>query len=208
MCAANALVKDDKTLYFDEFESEYNEGTLVDGVCGKAISLTDGEDIKTEIELSTKIPVGTAEFWFRPGENFDMETPRTLLGNDGSRLHFFVKDGELIFQKNLPDEHHFVKAAVTLKNDWNLIAGQWGDGYMSLWLNGEKVASVKHSAGYVPSTRPIVDENLVVVGYKSSCCMEGAGQRKSMTTDGAFDQLRISSVLRYGVDQESADAEK
>ena len=207
-CSENALVKDDKTLYFDEFESEYNEGTLVDGVCGKAISLTDGEDIKTEIELSTKIPVGTAEFWFRPGENFDMETPRTLLGNDGSRLHFFVKDGELIFQKNLPDEHHFVKAAVTLKNDWNLIAGQWGDGYISLWLNGEKVASVKHSAGYVPSTRPIVDENLVVVGYKSSCCMEGAGQRKSMTTDGAFDQLRISSVLRYGVDQESADAEK
>jgi hypothetical protein len=38
--------------------------------------------------------------------------------------------------------------------------------------------------------------------------MEGAGQNKSMTTDGAFDQLRISSVLRYGVDQESADAEK
>ena len=196
-CAENALVKDDKTLFFDEFESKYSEGTVVDGVCGKAISLTDGESISTGIELAEDIPVGTAEFWFRPGEGFDMNTPRTLLGNDGSRLHFFVKDGNLIFQKNHANVHYFVKGSVELKKDWNLIAGQWGDGSMSLWVNGKKIASMAHEEGYEPSDR-YAYENFVVVGYKSRCCMEGPGQLSDMTTNGAFDQLRISSVVRYG----------
>ena len=198
-CKISALKMDDKTLYFDELEAEYESGTLVDGVCGKAISLKDGEDIQTGINLIDDMAAGTVEFWFRPGEDFDQKTARTLLGNDGARVHFFVKNGELIFQKNHPNIHYYVRGAVSLKNDWNLIAGQWGDGYMSLWVNGEMVAVKKHEDGYTPSTRSNPNENLIVIGYKSWCCMEGLGQYSSMTTSGAFDQLRISTVPRYEV---------
>ena len=189
---------DDQTLYLDELESDYESGTLVDGVCGKAISLKDGENIQTGINLIDDMAAGTIEFWFRPGEDFDVMTARTLLGNDGARAHFFVKNGELIFQKNHTNIHNYVKGAVKLKDDWNLIAGQWGDGYMSLWVNGDMIASMKHEDGYQPSDR-YAYENLIVIGYKSWCCMEGPGQRSSMTTSGAFDQLRISTVPRYEV---------
>lgn len=197
-CKASALKMDDQTLYLDELESDYESGTLVDGVCGKAISLKDGENIQTGINLIDDMAAGTIEFWFRPGEDFDVMTARTLLGNDGARAHFFVKNGELIFQKNHTNIHNYVKGAVKLKDDWNLIAGQWGDGYMSLWVNGDMIASMKHEDGYQPSDR-YAYENLIVIGYKSWCCMEGPGQRSSMTTSGAFDQLRISTVPRYEV---------
>ena len=197
-CKASALKMDDQTLYLDELEAEYELGTLVDGVCGKAISLKDGENIQTGINLIDEMPAGTVEFWFRPSEEFDLNTARTLLGNDGARVHFFVKNGELIFQKNHTDIHNYVKGAVKLNKDWNLIAGQWGDGYMSLWVNGEMIASMKHEDGYQPSNR-YADENLIVIGYKSWCCMEGPGQHSSMTTSGDFDQLRISTVPRYEV---------
>ena len=145
------------------------------------------------------MPAGTVEFWFRPGEDFDEESARTLLGNDGSRVHFFVKDGKLVFQKNHADIHYYVQAPVQLKNDWNLIAGQWGDGFMSIWVNGKMIASKKHEEGYMPAQRGIDGENLIVIGRKSRCCMEGPGQFSAMTTSGAFDQLRISSVPRYTV---------
>lgn len=197
-CKASALKMDDKTLYLDELESDYESGTLVDGVCGKAISLMDGDNIQTGINLIDPMAAGTVEFWFRPSDDFDLNTARTLLGNDGARAHFFVKDGELIFQKNHADIHYFVKGAVKLKKDWNLIAGQWGDGYMSLWVNGDMIASQKHEEGYQPSDR-YANENLIVIGYKSWCCMEGPGQHSSMTTSGDFDQLRISTVPRYEV---------
>jgi hypothetical protein len=120
-----------------------------------------------------------------------------LIGNDGARIHFFYKDGELYFQKNHHNQHFFVQGPAELKDDWNLIAGQWGNGSMSLWLNGEKIAEKVRSDGYVPSNRNKTFSNLLVVGYKSSCCMEGPGVFEALTTSGTYDQLRISSVPRY-----------
>lgn len=207
VCKASALKMDDKTLYLDELESEYESGTLVDGVCGKALSLKDGENIQTGINLIDPMAAGTVEFWFRPGKDFGQKSARTLLGNDGARVHFFVKNGQLIFQKNHADIHYFVNGDVELKKDWNLIAGQWGDGYMSLWVNGEMIASEAHEEGYQPSDR-YANENLVVIGYKSWCCMEGPGQHSSMTTSGDFDQLRISTVPRYEVKVEVKNVEE
>ncbi len=195
-CEAPALQMDDNTRYLDELESLFEEGELVDGVCGKALKLNDGQVAPLGVNLIDSMSVGTAEFWFRPNEDF-YKKPRTLFGNDGARLHFFYKDGELYFQKNHADIHYFVKGKVDFKNDWNLIAGQWGDGYMSLWVNGELVAKVEHDKGYVPANRGKAFENLLVMGYKSSCCMEGPGQYSAMTTSGSFDQFRISNIPRY-----------
>lgn len=203
-CRASALKMDDGTIYMDELESLYMEGTLVDGVCGKALSLKSGEVAPLGVNLLDSMMVGTVEFWFRPGNDFFEESARTLLGNDGARMHFFMQGNKLIFQKNHADQHFFVEGEVLLKKDWNLIAGQWGDGYMSLWVNGELVARKAHDMGYAPARRSIPFENLVVIGYKSECCMEGAGQFNSMTTSGDFDQFRISKVLRYKYKVDSA----
>ena len=196
-CAAPALVMDDSTLYLDELETVYREGELVNGVCGKALSLKAGEVAPTGINLIDAMPAGTVEFWFRPNDDYFDAPARTLLGNDGARVHFFYKDGVLYFQKNHHNEHYFVKATVELQKDWNLIAGQWGDGSMSLWLNGQQVAVMEHNEGYEAANRDIPYENLFVIGYKSACCMEGPGQEEPMMTSGAYDQLRISKVVRY-----------
>ena len=197
VCSENALKFDDQTLYFDEMDTVRFEGTLIDGVCGKAVRVVPGEKAKTSISLEENLEVGTVEFWFRPGENFYDESSRTILGNDESRVHFFMMDGQLVFQKNHADLHFFVKGAVELKNDWNLIAGQWGDGFLSLWVNGKLVARIDHNEGYEPSARGKIDGNLIVAGYKSDCCMEGPGQNSSMVTSGDFDQVRVSKIVRY-----------
>lgn len=196
-CAAPALVMDDSTLYLDELETIYREGELVDGVCGKALSLKAGEVAPTGINLIDAMPAGTVEFWFRPNDDFSKSPARTLLGNDGARVHFFYKEGVLYFQKNHHNKHYFVKATVELNKDWNLIAGQWGNGSMSLWLNGKQVAVMEHNEGYEAADRNYPYENLFVIGYKSDCCMEGPGQNAPMMTSGAYDQLRISNVARY-----------
>lgn len=196
-CAAPALVMDEQTLFFDELETIYQEGELVDGVCGKAIMLKDGEVAPLGINLVDSISEGTVEFWFRPGSDFGEKSARTLLGSDESRIQFLYVDGKLIFQENLADAHFYVRGEVQLENDWNLIAGQWGNGSMSLWLNGEKIAEKVRSDGYIPSNRNKTFSNLLVVGYKSSCCMEGPGVFEALTTSGTYDQLRISSVPRY-----------
>lgn len=199
-CKAPALKMDDNTRYFDELETIYLEGELVDGVCGKALLLKDGEVAPLGVNLIDSMKAGTVEFWFRPGEDFYDVSARTLLGNDGARVHFFYKNGELFFQKNHADIHYFVNGAVTFENDWNLVAGQWGDGYMSLWVNGKLVARMKHEPGYVPAMRNKPFENLLVIGFKSYCCMEGPGQYEGMTTSGAFDQFRISNIPRYSME--------
>ena len=205
-CDAPALRMDENTRYLDELETLFDEGEQVEGVCGKALKLNDGQVAPLGVNLIDSMGVGTVEFWFRPNKDFYDKSARTLLGNDGARIHFFYKDGELYFQKNHHNLHYFVQGKAEFKNDdWNLIAGQWGDGYLSLWLNGKVIAYIEHDKGYVPADRGISYENLVVIGYKSSCCMEGPGQREAMTTSGSFDQFRISNIARYSMSNAIAD---
>ncbi|MDO5575864.1 MAG: LamG-like jellyroll fold domain-containing protein [Fibrobacter sp.] len=198
-CPAPALSADQATLFMEEFESSPAQGQQIPGVCGNAIALSNGENVELDIMLMEPIPVGTVEFWFKPNADFFDENPKTLLGNEGARVHFFVKDGELIFQKNHDNIHYFVKGDFNLDpNNWNLIAGQWGNGFLSLFVNGEQVAAIPHTQGYAPSPRIMTDKsNRIVVGAKNGCCMEALGQFDSMSTSGAFDQLRISNITRY-----------
>lgn len=194
---SDGFVIDDSTLYLDEMENLYMEGSVVKGVCGNAVYLNEGEVAPISINLLDSMAAGTIEFWFKPGEHFFEKSARTLLGNDEARAHFFVQNGDIIFQKNHADKHYFVRGAVNFKDGWNKIAGQWGDGYLSVWVNDELVAKMAHSEGYAPSERPVKLGNLLVAGYKSYCCMEGADQYKAMMTNGAYDQVRVSNVARY-----------
>jgi hypothetical protein len=198
-CSAPALVVDESTLYMQELEGTPVEGILVPGVCGNGLLLSEGESTSLNILLKDSMPVGTVEFWFKPSENFFDADSRTLLGNDESRAHFFVKKGELIFQKNHSDIHYFVKGQLDLDSGWNLIAGQWGNGYLSLFVNGKLLAAVPHTEGYAPSTRFSMNSNRFMIGTKSYCCMEALGQYSSMNTSGSFDQVRVSDKARYTV---------
>lgn len=194
----NGLRMDEHTIYFDEMEGLYCEGSMVEGVCGKAVSLKSGEVAPLSINMILPLEVGTVEFYFKPNADFFDETSRTLLGNDESRIHFFVQGNKIVFQKNHADKHFFVKGDLKLnENDWNHIAGQWDGTTMSVWVNGEMVGQINHPYGYQTSTRAKKYGNLLVIGYKSSCCMEGPGQYSAMTTSGAFDQIRISNIARY-----------
>ena len=63
-----------------------------------------------------------------------------------------------------------------------------------------------HELGYEASSRSKQYANLLIIGYKSKCCMEGPGLSQALTTSGAYDQLRISNAARY-VPQEDVVAQ-
>lgn len=204
-CKPSALKMDENTRYLEELEILFNEGELVEGICGNGLKLHDGQVAPLGINLIDSLRIGTIEFWFKPNEDFLQKDAWTILGNDDSRLHFFYKNGNLIFQMNHANLHFFASGKADFLNDWNLIAGQWGDGYLSVWLNGILIAKIKHDLGYVPSSREKKFENLLVIGYKSSCCMEGPEQYQSLTTSGSFDQIKISNIPRYQIIKENVD---
>jgi hypothetical protein len=194
-CDEYGLVSDSKTLFFEDFEDSITQKTLVDGVCGNAISLVPGESDTLNYALDTSLSEGTIEFWFRPGKDFYKDT-RTLLGNDGSRVHFVYSDSILYFQKNITNHHIFVSDTIVLDSDWNHIAGQWGNGFVSLFVNGTLVAQ-KAVSNNEDSYQPASTNNTILIGTKSSCCMEGINIEKKLSTSGDFDQVRISNIERY-----------
>ncbi|SHL13560.1 LamG-like jellyroll fold domain-containing protein [Fibrobacter sp. UWEL] len=199
----DGLKMDGNTIYFDEMEGLYLEGSLVKGVCGNALNLKSGEVAPLSINMIFPLEVGTVEFWFKPNEDFYDKSARTLLGNDEARIHFFVQGDRIVFQKNHADKHFFVEGEVTLSEEWNHIAGQWDGKNMSIWVNGKMVGKKEHTFGYEASIRHLSDyDNLLVLGYKSRCCMEGPGQYSSLTTSGSYDQVRISNIPRYEVPEE------
>lgn len=194
-CDEYGLVSDSSTLFFEDFEDFTTQGTLVSGVCGNAISLVPGEKDTLNYALDTFLSEGTIEFWFRPGEAFYEDT-RTLLSNDESRVHFVYSDSVLYFQKNITDTHIFVSDTLVLNAGWNHIAGQWGNGFVSLFVNGDLVAQ-KAVSNNEASYQPASTKNTILIGTKSSCCMEGIQVYKSLSTSGDFDQIRISNIDRY-----------
>lgn len=199
----DGLRLDANTIFFDELEGLYMEGSLEKGVCGKALNLKSGEVAPLSINMIFPLEKGTVEFWFKPNKDFYDKPARTLLGNDEARIHFFVQDNKIVFQKNHADKHFFVKGDVTLSEDWNHIAGQWDGEAMTIWVNGKMVGKKSHPYGYEASMRSNPFGNLLVMGYKSSCCMEGPGQYRALTTSGAYDQIRISNIPRYNAPEET-----
>jgi hypothetical protein len=181
-------------------DEQPEQGTLVKGKIGNALLLSEDENVTLNTDLPDTIPQGTIEFWFRPTLEFLTDGKNhTLLGNDGSRLHFlYSAEGKLYFQKNQSDVHIFTSAFISFSaGEWYHIAGQWGNGYVSLYVNDSLISQIANSTPYTPSPRAYLNENELRIGIKSYCCMEGAGFYEGMNTSGTFDQLRISSILRY-----------
>lgn len=193
-CTDGALGSDYHTIYYEKLDVIYREGSLVDGLCGQALRLKDGEVAPLKAPMSDSLKVGTVEFLFRPGEDFYEKEARTLLGDNRERIHFFYMNGKLYFQMNT---YSYVEGSVEFDEGWNHIAGQWGENYMSLWVNDKLVAKKWRTEGYAPEVPGDPFKNILLIGFNSGCCTGGIGPKESMTTSGDFDEVRISDVLRY-----------
>jgi hypothetical protein len=196
VCSVGFLA-DANTLYLEDFETTPTEGTLVKGICGNALSLKPGESGELNISLTDSLDAGTVQFWFRPGDEFFSDTTRVLLGTDQARLLFYYANGSLYFQKNITDHYVYVSAVVAFENGWNLVAAQWGNDHVDLYLNDILLNTKNTTAyGYQPySSDPSVDP--ILVGEKTYCCISTPGVANAMSTSGDFDQLRISNIQRY-----------
>lgn len=200
LCDKCGISSDAFTSFFEEFETMDTSFDAVTGICGKALSVTPGSgEFDLKDTLKNSIPTGTIEFWFRPGADF-YETSRMLLGTEEARLLFVydARDSVLYFLKNHANLPINISAAVTLDTSWNHIAGEWGHGKMSLWLNGTLVADTVFAdsdySGYQSSS---TITSVLKIGAKSDCCMEAIDMRSELYSSGDYDQVRVSNIMRY-----------
>ena len=200
LCDKCGLSNDASTSFFEDFETMDTSFDAVTGICGKALSVAPGSgkfDLKDT--LNGSISAGTIEFWFRPGADF-YETSRMLLGSDEARLLFVYdsQDSVLYFLKNHTNLPINISAAVVFDTSWNHIAGEWGHGKMSLWLNGALVADTVFADSDYSSYQPASTITSVLkIGEKSSCCMEAIGVHSELYSSGDYDQVRVSNIMRY-----------
>lgn len=178
--ASEPLVRDDNTLYFDDFD-------------GGVLCLYKGDYYRTGFSLNEDMPEGKLEFFFRPHDDF-FDEARVLVGNDGARLLVFYDGVNLVLMMNKTNSYRYIKEPVEInKDDWNFVKVVWEDDMAFLFLNNAKVGETNVIGGYETSNRS--GEQELVFGEKSSCCMSGAGQNSAMGTSADFGPIKIS-VLR------------
>ncbi len=192
--ADREIVMDEYTLQYEPFKILAQKNLNDSSAEAYAISLNSVKTYDTGWKLETNLAEGSLEFFFRPHNNFDRAEAYALVGTDGARLLVYYDDGNLVFMMNKTNQFDFVKAPADILDGWNFVCAQWVDGKMSLFLNGTEIGSDQIDHGYEYSTR--YDENEMLVGYKSSCCMEGAGRGAQMYSAADFGPIRLSSMAR------------
>ena len=187
---------------FEDFESfdfengtinSYNSGESAYGGSGRSIDIGNNQYTVLPWRLDKEIKNGSLDFFFKPNAKLLSSDNKTtaLAGNDGARMSVFIYNGILYFYKNLPNNPIFLSAEVDLKNEWIRITAEWNeaDGVIALFLNGELIAQKDTYYGhYEPSSRGDND-NVFVLGYKSSCCMGSISDE--MFAQGSFDNVQV-----------------
>src|SRR5574344_2413957 len=107
--------------------------------------------------LGKKAGVRTTQ-WERPNEKYGWGNNKNIV---------LMKSRGVINWSHSLLRVNEIKGFENIGCDWNLIAGQWGDGYLSLFVNGKIIARIAHSEGYEPSDRSVLNENVLVIGVKS-----------------------------------------
>lgn len=174
--APEALETDENTLYFEDFD-------------GNILCIYPDSIYMTGAVLDENLSAGTLEFFFRPHEDFFGKTS-VLIGSDGARLLVYYDRGNLILMMNKTNVFRYVSDVANVKKDWNYVQVKWNAEVASLYLNNEKVGEMDLLGGYEASSR--YGEQELVIGYKSDCCMSGAGYFNSMTTSADFGPIKIS----------------
>lgn len=188
-CADSECLQDFETFeFFSATVMTSAEG--VDG--GKALLLPGEEYLVLPWDMNKRIDVGSLDFYFKPGDDFDEQGNYALVGNDGARMNVFYRQGKLHFYKNLANIFVSVSAAAPLKKgEWNRITAEWNaeSGLIAIFLDGKLLASqATEYPYYSPSDRGRSD-NVVMVGYKSDCCLGSLSGE--YFGEGAFDNIKV-----------------
>lgn len=188
-CADSECLQDFETFeFFSATVMTSAEG--VDG--GKALLLPGEEYLVLPWDMNKRIDVGSLDFYFKPGDDFDEQGNYALVGNDGARMNVFYRQGKLHFYKNLANIFVSVSAAASLKKgEWNRITAEWNaeSGLIAIFLDGKQLASqATEYPYYSPSDRGRSD-NVVMVGYKSDCCLGSLSGE--YFGEGAFDNIKV-----------------
>lgn len=188
-CADSECFQDFETFeFFSATVMTSTEG--VDG--GKALLLPGEQYLVLPWDMDKRIDVGSLDFYFKPGDDFNERGNYALVGNDGARMNVFYKNGNLYFYKNLANIFVSVSAAASLKKgEWNRITAEWNaeSGLIAIFLDGKQLASqATEYPYYSPSDRGRSD-NVVMVGYKSDCCLGGLSGE--YFGEGAFDNIKV-----------------
>ena len=190
-CADSECFQDFETFeFFSATVMTSTEG--VDG--GKALLLPGEQYLVLPWDMNKSIDVGSLDFYFKPGDDFDEQGNYALVGNDGARMNVFYRQGKLHFYKNLANIFVSVSAAASLKKgEWNRITAEWNaeSGLIAIFLDGKQLASqATEYPYYSPSDRGRSD-NVVMVGYKSDCCLGDLNM--NYFGEGAFDNIKVVS---------------
>jgi len=193
------------TILFDEtgkWNGTNNGAERLAGQWGNCLKFTSDAYARFDTIITDGLSAGTAEFYVRFDDTMDFEGTYGLFGNDGSRILFLFRSGELIFFKNHSNTFKFIRANRYLySSQWYHIAGTWGPKGMRLFIDGNLIASNTDEISVYQSSPRGTEENVFYIGKKSGCCMEGAGITKDLTINypfiGMIDEVRISSIERY-----------
>ena len=187
---------------FDFKNSTANTETL--GLNGKTaggknedigIALTSNQYVVFPWRLDKKIAEGSLDFYFKPSAGFYKNGKTSALaGNDGARMSVFIYNGMFYFYKNLPDNPIYLSASIEeakLTEEWNRITAEWNDqkGTIALFVNEKLVAKKSVPFGYYEPSSRGNDDNVFILGYKSSCCMGSI--EEEMFANGYFDNVQV-----------------
>ena len=190
-CADSECFQDFETFeFFSATVMTSTEG--VDG--GKALLLPGDQYLVLSWDMDKRINVGSLDFYFKPGEDFNEQGNYALVGNDGARMNVFYKNGNLYFYKNLSNIFVSMSAAASLKKgEWNRITAEWNaeSGLIAIFLDGKQLASQKTEYPYYSPSERGRNDNVVIVGYKSDCCLGDLSM--NYFGEGAFDNIKVVS---------------
>ena len=190
-CADSECFQDFETFeFFSATVTTSTEG--VDG--GKALLLPGEQYLVLPWDMDKRINVGSLDFYFKPGDDFDEQGNYALVGNDGARMNVFYKRGYLYFYKNLSNIFVSVSAPASLKKgEWNRITAEWNaeSGLIAIFLDGKQLASQKTEYPYYSPSERGRNDNVVIVGYKSDCCLGDLSM--NYFGKGAFDNIKVVS---------------
>ena len=188
-CADSECLQDFETFeFFSATVMTSTEG--VDG--GKALLLPGEQYLVLPWDMDKRINVGSLDFYFKPGDDFDEQGNYALVGNDGARMNVFYKNGNLYFYKNLANIFVSLSAAASLKKgEWNRITAEWNaeSGLIAIFLDGKQLASQKTEYPYYSPSERGRSDNVVMVGYKSDCCLGDLNM--NYFGEGAFDNIKV-----------------
>lgn len=183
----------DDTIIEESGRHGINLGGILDkGVNGYGLKFTSNSYADLGVIIPDGLEAGTIECHIKMAPTINKNGNYFIVGNDGTRASLIYKGGKIVFAKNHTNQFKFVTSETSIEpNVWYHLKASWGNG-MQLLINDKVVASNLDSSYYQASPRDSL-ENVIFIGKKSSCCMEGIGIYQALDFEGTIDELKFFS---------------